>query len=46
MQGTEIKRTTMQAGQVISIGKELKAGNYILELVQGSLRATKKLIKL
>ena len=46
IQGRELKRNTVQTGQVISIGKELKAGNYILELVQGRLRATKKLIKL
>jgi hypothetical protein len=46
MQGRELKRVNIQIGQVNTLGSDLKAGNYILEITQGEKTITQKLIKL
>ncbi|MBC7536834.1 MAG: T9SS type A sorting domain-containing protein, partial [Ferruginibacter sp.] len=45
MQGREFKRITVMPYQQISVGSELKAGSYILEVTQGKNRKTEKLLK-
>jgi len=45
MQGRELKRMTMQPFEKANIGQELKAGSYILEITQGNLKTTEKLLK-
>ncbi len=46
LQGKMIKATSVNANEISTIGNEFKPGVYILELVQGKVRQTKKIIKL
>jgi hypothetical protein len=45
MSGRELKRMTMQPFEKANIGQELKAGTYILEITQGNMKTTEKLLK-
>jgi hypothetical protein len=45
MSGRELKRYTVSPFEKNTIGADLKAGSYLLEVTQGSNRKTEKLIK-
>ena len=46
LQGRELKKLNLSAGQLFIFGSELKPGTYILEVNQGKTRHTEKLMKL
>lgn len=46
LQGRELKKMTLIPGQSIVFGNELKAGTYVVEVTQGKLKRTEKLLKL
>ncbi len=46
LQGRELKKMTLIPGQSIIFGNELKAGTYVVELIQGKVKRTEKLLKL
>lgn len=46
IQGNIVKKLLVQPHQSLQVGEDLKAGIYMLEVIQGSERITKKIIKL
>lgn len=46
LQGRELKKITLTQGQPIIFGNELKAGTYVVEIIQGKVKRTEKLLKL
>ncbi len=46
LQGREIKKMTMPQGQPLLFGSELRPGTYILEVSQGKVKRTEKLLRL
>ena len=46
MQGREFKHLTMMPGETLTLGSELKAGSYMVEVRQGSEMKTTRVIKL
>ena len=46
MQGRELKRILVMPDNLKSFGNDLKAGTYLVELLQGNNRLVQKLIKL
>ncbi|MBC7536065.1 MAG: T9SS type A sorting domain-containing protein, partial [Ferruginibacter sp.] len=45
MQGRELKVLTLMPGATTIIGNDLKSGSYLIEVIQGKNRITKKLLK-
>jgi hypothetical protein len=43
--GREIKRMVVAPNQIIEFGAELKAGAYLVEVLQGEQSVTKRIIK-
>ncbi|MEO5966780.1 MAG: T9SS type A sorting domain-containing protein, partial [Ferruginibacter sp.] len=43
--GREYKRLQMKPGETISIGSDLKAGSYLIEVVQGKTKIVKRVLK-
>jgi hypothetical protein len=43
--GREYKRYMMMPGETLTLGAELKAGVYFLEVTQGNEKVTKRLLK-
>jgi hypothetical protein len=46
IQGREYKRTNMMPGEVITMGSDLRAGTYMIQVLQGKKSRVLKLIKL
>lgn len=46
MTGRELMRMQTQPGQQLNFGKDLKAGSYMLEIIQGETRTIQKIMKL
>ena len=46
LQGRELKKMTIIQGQSIIFGNELKPGTYVVEVIQGKVKRTEKLLKL
>ena len=46
MQGRNVGQYLAAANRMISVGQQLKPGNYIIEIVQGTVRRTMKVVKL
>ncbi|HCY88965.1 MAG TPA: hypothetical protein DHV17_01765, partial [Chitinophagaceae bacterium] len=46
LSGREMGRYKIQAGQTLRFGRELKAGQYMLEIRQGTEKVVRKLLKL
>ncbi|HCY89756.1 MAG TPA: hypothetical protein DHV17_05800 [Chitinophagaceae bacterium] len=46
LQGRELSRKIVMAGSVHSFGSDLKAGTYLVEVLQGCKRTVQKLVKL
>lgn len=45
MQGRSLKNITVQPYQSVTIGSDLKAGSYLVEVTQGKEKTTQKLLK-
>ena len=43
--GREHKRFVMMPGETLTLGAELKAGAYFVEVLQGKLKVTKRILK-
>lgn len=46
LQGREVKKISIKAGQPLVFGNDLKPGTYVVEITQGNFRQTEKLLKL
>ena len=46
LQGREYRRENMMPEEVLTMGSELKAGNYIIQVLQGKKSKVVKVIKL